>query len=139
MSRATPNFTFDPELARLHPTALAKKLLAIAAQYVPPGWTVIERKTLSGACNVKSKRISAPRPITRDALHIFLHECAHAHLHPFGQYKPRHVEEYEADQWANARMREHGIPVPRWPATASWPGSVTGRREGRAVWRGATP
>ena len=41
-------------------------------------------------------------------------ERAHAHLHwAEGHTKPRHVEEMEAEQWAHAKMREHGIAVPR--------------------------
>ena len=60
----------------------------------------------------ESKRIDAPRPVTRKALYIFLHECAHAHLHV--DRKPKaHVREMEAEMWAHARMREHGIAVPR--------------------------
>lgn len=90
------------------------------------------RRTLSGRA-YSAAEIAAPRPVTRRALHIFLHECAHVALgHVFGptlphggtgpaqaasmlgiRRKPRHVEEYEAEQWAFARMRESGIPIPR--------------------------
>jgi hypothetical protein len=102
----------DPAAARAAKQKLAERLLAIALGYVPPGWTVAYRKSLSGGCYLKEKRISAPRPVTRKSLYIFLHECAHAHLHVVGRSK-RHVEELEAEQWAHARMREHGIAVPR--------------------------
>ncbi|KKW20980.1 MAG: hypothetical protein UY62_C0036G0002 [Parcubacteria group bacterium GW2011_GWF2_50_9] len=90
------------------------------------------RRTLSGRA-YGSGEIAAPRPVTRRALAIFLHECAHVALgHVFAptlphggtgpaqaasepriRRKPRHVEEYEAEQWAFARMRESGIPIPR--------------------------
>lgn len=97
------------------------------------------RKTLSGRA-YSAAEIAVPRPVTRRALHIFLHECAHVALghvkadkaaqfaptlshgcpgpaqaasEPRIMRKPRHVEEYEAEQWAFARMRESGIPIPR--------------------------
>jgi hypothetical protein len=56
-----------------------------------------------------------PSPVTRKALYIFLHECAHVHLGHVaqGDRTPRHVEEMEAEKWAHAKMREHDIPVPR--------------------------
>ena len=90
------------------------------------------RRTLSGRA-YSAAEIAVPRPVTRRALHIFLHECAHVALgHVFAptlphggpgpvqaasmpriRRKPRHVEEYEAEQWAFDRMWESGIPIPR--------------------------
>lgn len=97
------------------------------------------RKTLSGRA-YSAAEIATPRPVTRRALHIFLHECAHVALghvktaktSEFGptlpcggpgpaqaatesriRRKPRHIEEYEAEQWAFGRMRESDIPIPR--------------------------
>lgn len=77
------------------------------------------RKVLSGRAYSDTK-IAAPKPVTRRALHIFLHECAHIVLGHIGTQiiprhsrKPRHVEEFEAEQWAFDRMREAGISVPR--------------------------
>lgn len=73
------------------------------------------RRTLSGRA-YSPEWISVPRPFTRRALHIFLHECAHVvlgHVGPKTGRKPRHVEEYEAERWAFDRMREAGISVPR--------------------------
>lgn len=94
--------------------AAAERFFAIGMSYVPPGWLVRYRKSLSGRC-FYSGIIEAPKPVTRKALYIFLHECAHAHLHcPKGKSKqPRHVEEMQAEQWAHEKMREHGIAVPR--------------------------
>jgi hypothetical protein len=84
----------------------------IAAMYVPEGYTVEYRKSLTGCHYGERKLIQAPRPITRKALYIFLHECGHAQLHSHNGRTPRHVEEMEAEKWAHAKMREHGVPVP---------------------------
>jgi len=99
----------------------AERFTAIAMLYVPEGWTVQYRKSLSGRAFYVSKRIEAPRPVTRKSLYIFLHECAHAQLHqPIyaeskSTYKriPKHVIELEAEQWAHAKMREHDVAVPK--------------------------
>ncbi len=104
----------DPIKAREVKAVLAVKLEGIAPLYIPEGYTVEYRKSLSGMHYGKRKLIQAPRPITRKSLYIFLHECAHAHLgHSHNGKVPRHVEEMEAEQWAHAKMREHGIAVPR--------------------------
>jgi hypothetical protein len=101
--------------------AAAEKFLAIGTFYVPAGWAVEYRKSLSGRCIYHHKIIEAPKPVTRKSLYIFLHECAHAQLHypiflrSANEYKrkPKHMIELEAEQWAHAKMREHGIAVPR--------------------------
>jgi hypothetical protein len=94
--------------------AAAERFHAIAMQYVPEGYTIKHRKSLSGRHYGKSKRIEAPRPVTRRSLYIFLHECAHAHLHSgIGRRPKAHVREMEAEKWAHEKMREHGIAVPR--------------------------
>jgi hypothetical protein len=105
----------DPASARSAKVALAARLETIALGYVLPGWQVIYHKRLSGWCDGVRRIIKVPRPITRKAVWIFLHECAHAHLHADlkGTRKLRHVEEFEAETWALAKMREHGIAVPR--------------------------
>jgi predicted SprT family Zn-dependent metalloprotease len=90
----------------------AERFLAIGMSYLPAGWTFAYRKALTGVCYIEKKHIVAPKPVTRKALYIFLHECAHAHLHTTGR-KKRHLEETEAEQWAHAKMRESGVPVPR--------------------------
>ena len=70
-----------------------------------------------------------PRPVTRQALYINLHESAHFHLKHFDPedaqnddlrdaYTGNHLlakghEEYEAEQWTIATMRREGVPVPR--------------------------
>lgn len=94
--------------------AAAEKFMAIAELCKPEGYTFEYRKSLSGMHYGHRKLIQAPRPITRKSLYIFLHECAHAHLgHAHNGKTPRHVEEMQAEQWAHAKMREHGIAVPR--------------------------
>lgn len=55
----------------------------------------------------------APRPVTRAALFIFLHECSHFTLHLGEECKPRYFREWEAETWALGQMRAARIPVPR--------------------------
>jgi hypothetical protein len=92
--------------------AAAERFYGIGMACLPEGWTHEFRKSLSGTCYMTRKHLSAPRPVTRKSLYIWLHECAHAHLHA-GKRKVRHVEEMEAEQWAHSKMRENGIAVPR--------------------------
>jgi hypothetical protein len=63
------------------------------------------------AC-LASRELAAASAWAGGSLYIFLHECAHATLGHNGKV-PRHVEEMEAEQWAHATMRKHGIAVPR--------------------------
>src|SRR5262249_13537412 len=89
---------------------------AIGLSYVPAGYTVQYRKSLTGRHYRDLKLIQAPRPVTRKSLYIFLHECAHANLHAAGMpgaNKPVHVKEHEAEVWAHGKMRENGVAVPR--------------------------
>lgn len=104
---------FDPEVARKAKAEMAVKLEQIALKYVPEGWTVEYRKSLSGRAYGTRKLIQAPRPITRRALHIFLHECGHAHLHFNGKKQKRYIEEYQAEQFAFDTMRKEGVAIPR--------------------------
>jgi len=99
----------------------AERFTAIAFGYVPADWTVEYRKSLSGRCCYETRVIVAPQPLTRKSLYIFLHECAHVHLH-YPIYmrsknayrrKLKHVIEHEAELWAHEQMRKHGIAVPR--------------------------
>ena len=97
----------------------AERFEQIGLAHVPEGWNVKFRKALMGRSVLRDKRIVAPRPRTRKALYVFLNECAHAHLHGgTGKRSPRYVEQMEAERWACAKMREHGIPVP-WAMTKS--------------------
>jgi hypothetical protein len=91
----------------------AKRFYEIGMNSLPAGWTFAFRKSLTGLCWTDKKHIDAPRPVTRKSLYIWLHECAHAHLHGPRNRKPSHVKEYEAEVWAHGVMRAHGIPVPR--------------------------
>jgi hypothetical protein len=94
--------------------AAAERFMSIGHSYVPEGWTVEYRKSLTGSAFYTRKHLAAPAPKTRKSLYIFLHECAHAHLHVnAGREKKKHVREFEAEKWAHEKMREHGIPVPR--------------------------
>lgn len=104
------------ELARLRKEAAAR-FYAIGMAELPKGCGYAFRKALSGRawCSVDHPRISAPKPVSRRALYIWLHECAHIVLHrgKNREGKPSHVMEHEAEVWAHAKMREHGVPVPR--------------------------
>ena len=88
----------------------AERFTAIALSYVPEGWAVKYRTSLSGRCWYDRKLIDGPKPVTRKSLYIFLHECAHAHLHAPLYFqsksayrrKPKHVIELEAEQWAHS-------------------------------------
>jgi len=123
--------------------AAAERYTAIAMKYVPESWTVQFRKSLSGKCYYCSKTISAPKPVTRKSLYIFLHECGHANLHAplvfnrLSEYrkKPKHVIELEAEQWAHERMRENGVAVPRSMTIRAK--KYVGRKVNQAVARGS--
>ncbi|MCV9964327.1 hypothetical protein OIU34_20785 [Pararhizobium sp. BT-229] len=115
----------------------ADRYFEIGMAHLPEGWTHEFRKSLTGMCHGKRKHVCGPRPVTRKSLYIWLHECAHAHLHfgKGGKRKPRHVEEMEAEQWAHARMRKHGIAVPRSMTTRAQ--AYVGRKIKQAEARGA--
>lgn len=110
-----PARIFSMEELRLAKARAKQRFLEVAEQCKPEGYSFVYRKTLTGMHYGTRKLIVAPLPTTRNRLYIFLHECGHAHLGHFkrSKRKPRHVEEMEAEQWAHAKMREHGIPVPR--------------------------
>lgn len=91
----------------------AERFYTIGMSCLPTGWTHAFRKSLSGRSFPKRRHIDGPKPVTRKSLYIWLHECAHAHLHGPTCQKPKHVREVEAEQWAHREMREHGIAVPR--------------------------
>lgn len=92
---------------------MKRRCITVAPAETPERVRLIyPRKRLAGRAFPRSGEIHVPRPFTRRALHIFLHECAHVALGHIGK-KPRHVEELEAEQWAFRKMRAHGIAVPR--------------------------
>ena len=92
---------------------LRKRCYVVALANTPPNVLCVKiRRNLTGRAFLKTGILAAPRPATRKALYIYLHECAHFALHA-DRRKPRHVEEMEAEQWAHDRMRQAGIPVPR--------------------------
>jgi hypothetical protein len=98
--------------------ASREQLFACALANTPACVRLIRiREDLSGCAypNPKSSNygtLEAPRPVTRQALQVFLHECAHYTL-DHRSNRPLYLEEYEAEVWSFARMREAGIPVPR--------------------------
>jgi len=92
--------------------AMAERCMAVAERYTPEGVTVTYRKSLTGTAFYNENRMVAPKPVTRKALYIYLHECAHFHLRHRG-WKSRYMEEFEAEQWAHEKMREAEVPIPR--------------------------
>jgi len=117
----------------------AERYHAIGMSYLPEGWTFAFRKSLSGRCFTARQHIEAPKPVTRKALYIWLHECAHAHLHSRtaggNRKKPAHVQEYEAEMWAHAQMRQSGVAVPEAMTTRAK--VYVARKIRQAVMRGA--
>jgi hypothetical protein len=104
LANTPPNVLYIQPRKSLSGFAATKESIPVAPD------TLLARRRVAGrGC------LAAPRPFTRKALMIFLHECAHFALHADYKYgkRPRYVEEYEAEQWTISRMRESGIPVPK--------------------------
>jgi len=92
---------------------MRRRCMETALANTPPNVLAVQiSRDLGGWANFRTGVLCAPRPVTRRALFVFLHECAHFALHG-KRRQPRHVEEHEAERWAHARMRAAGIPVPR--------------------------
>lgn len=91
--------------------ALASRCLSVAGRHTPSDVQVIFRRALTGCAWARSRRISVPRPVTRRALHVYLHEVAHVVLEHFHE-RPIHEQEFEAEQWAFDVMRNEGISIP---------------------------
>ncbi|MFO1114221.1 MAG: hypothetical protein U1E28_00930 [Beijerinckiaceae bacterium] len=102
----------SPEALLLARKSVAARCLAIAARHTPDDVEVQYRKRLTGCAWARGRRIAAPRPVTRRALHVYLHEVAHVVLEHFHD-RPVHVQEYEAEQWAFDIMRAEGVAIPR--------------------------
>jgi hypothetical protein len=113
---------------------MAEKCQAVAAKYTPTDLIVETRKGLTGRAWYKPRRISAPKPVTRRALHIYLHEIGHITLHANSR-KPVYVKEYEAEQFAFEIMRHEGIAVPTKSVTNAK--SYVAHKIGKAFRRGA--
>jgi hypothetical protein len=94
--------------------AAAARFLAIAEAIKAEAGIVHHRLTsgLHGWAFPELGIIHAPEGRTRKQLYILAHECAHVWL-CHNSKKPRHVEEHEAEMWAHAVLRAHGVPVPR--------------------------
>ena len=98
---------------------MRERCIKVALENTPSNVRCVRiRKDLSGLAETSGPDaglLCAPRPITRRALYVYLHECAHFVLHTGEKNgeRPRYVEEYEAEQWAHKVMRAAGIPVPR--------------------------
>src|SRR5690349_9659387 len=92
-------------------TSMRERCLACAMQHTPEGVKIKYRSGLTG--RAWEDKISAPRPVTRKALYVYLHECGHVHLDHFTRFDFVYIQEYEAERYAHQAMRAAGIPVPR--------------------------
>jgi hypothetical protein len=101
----------EPEALRAARKASALRYLGIAAKYTPTDIQISYRSRLTGCAWARSRRISVPRPVTRRALHVYLHEVAHVVLAHFHE-KPVHLQEYEAEAWAFGIMEAEGVAIP---------------------------
>lgn len=93
------------------------RLVAVAKRYKPIGVRVrFKRGKKLGPAHAiilpdGVKEILSPRPVTREGLFYFLHECAHIVLRHWHVKIPLWQQEYEAEMWAIATFRREGIPV----------------------------
>lgn len=55
--------------------------------------------------------IVAPAGRTPDGLYTVAHECGHIALGHCTSTKARHVQEMEAEIYAHAALRRHGVPI----------------------------
>lgn len=101
-------------MSRVKPNGNTKqKCIECALANTPENVHLIRiRRNLSGRAYIKEHTMAVPRPFTRRALQLFLHECGHFVLHSKGR-KKRYIEEYEAEQWSFQKMRDAGIPIPK--------------------------
>jgi len=119
-----------------------EKLQEIAMRYAPVGIHIRYKRLIKpkrkkmnhlvpAHAHLFKEEMLAPRPVTREKLYVFLHECGHFTLRHFppswatnpvhkklytrpeAAHQPTHVQEYEAEQFAIQTMRREGIPVPR--------------------------
>lgn len=112
---------------------MKRKCFEIALKYCPTNISYIKiRKNLTG----RSYRdhLEVPKPSTRKALYIFLHECAHNVLEHYKHSKKVFEQEFEAEQWAHNIMRKEGLSVPR--DMTSRAKSYINEKIGRAMKRG---
>jgi len=96
---------------RLAREETARRMMAIADKYTPADIAVEYRARLTGCAWAWSRRIAAPRPVTRRALHVYLHEVAHVVLEHKHE-RPEYIQEYEAELWAFEVMKAEGVEIP---------------------------
>ena len=88
---------------------ISEQCYALAMKHLPNGFTYQFRKHLSGRCWRGKKHISAPKPLTRRALHVWLHECHHC-THVYSKF-PSYYAEYQCEMFATRTMEAAGIKV----------------------------
>ncbi len=78
-------------------------------KHLPQGYTYSFRSSLTGRCWRGKKHISAPKPVTRRALHVWLHECHHG-MNAYSKF-PSYYAEYQCEMFATRIMGADGIKV----------------------------
>jgi hypothetical protein len=111
------NATRDGECQVATPAEL-EQLAEAALAEAPLRWVIVKSvghsRTRTGAAryDVWPPRLFVPWPVSDVyRLLVLVHEVAHAKLH-WGR-DPRHVEEYEAEQFAMRWARAHALRVPK--------------------------
>jgi hypothetical protein len=79
---------------------------------------VTYHERLQGTAYFEQKAVRVPRPTTRRRLYIVAHEAGHVALRHSGN-KPVHRQEYEAERYAHAALKQHGIAVPKKSTTSA--------------------
>jgi hypothetical protein len=89
--------------------------IRIAAKYTKPEWTRMPvEQDNAGHANAESKSFAAPEPSTREALYVYLHECAHLvcnHVSRDDNHLRTAKIELEASELAIQWMRAEGVYV----------------------------
>ncbi len=94
-----------------------------ADRYYEAGLAILKEAKVQSWCfheirlkgHVSKGLLRCPLPSTRRRLYILAHECGHVACGHLGARsgQPRHREEYEAERYAHAAMRRHGICISR--------------------------
>ncbi len=88
---------------------ISERCLEVARKHQPKDYTIHYRSSLTGRCCRDGKWLSAPRPVTRRALHVFLHECHHA-MNAYSKF-PSYYAEYQCEMFATRTMESAGLEV----------------------------
>ncbi len=101
-------------MAAMPATLTPAQMALIVRQHKPRGWKIVA--TMRGHPEHRGLTYGPPDRIIKcqrvkdiETLATFLHECAHVHLGHFQTDQPPHVEEYEAERYAQHILAAWGI------------------------------